>query len=100
MQTIEIIYLTSSAVAVFAMAPQVKQLLVTKQADELSLNTWIAWEFNQIVALLYALSIGAIPYVIINFTWIGFYMIMIYLIIKYRRKPSGLVAVMIPMVTK
>jgi len=90
MQTIEIIYLSSSAIAVFAMVPQIKQLLVTRQTDELSLSSWLAWLGNQIVALFYAISIHAVPYVIINFAWIAFYMIMIYLIFKYRNQPSGL----------
>ncbi len=88
MQTIEIIYLSSSAIAVFAMAPQIKQLLVTKQTDELSLSTWLAWLGNQVVALFYAISINAVPYIIINFAWIAFYVIMAYLIFKYRKRPG------------
>lgn len=87
MQLIEIIYLSSSAVAVLAMAPQIKQLLVTKQTDELNLNSWLAWLGNQVVALFYAISIHAVPYIIINFAWIAFYLIMIYLIIKYKKQP-------------
>lgn len=89
MQLIEIIYLSSSAVAVLAMAPQIKQLLVTKQTDELNINTWIAWLGNQVVALFYAISIHAVPYIIINFAWIAFYMLMIYLIFKYRKQPGA-----------
>lgn len=89
MQLIEVIYLTSSAVAVLAMAPQIKQILVTKETDELNATSWSAWLGNQVVALFYAISINAVPYIIINFAWIAFYILMIVLIVKYRSQTSA-----------
>ena len=39
--TIELIYLAASSVAIIAMAPQVKQLLVTKRSEKVSLASWL-----------------------------------------------------------
>jgi uncharacterized protein with PQ loop repeat len=87
--TIEIAYLIASLIAVIAMVPQIKQLLITKQSDELSLSTWSAWAGCQVVSLLYGFSIGAFAYIIVNFVWIAFYILMVALIIRYRiKKPS------------
>lgn len=84
MQTLEIVYLTAAVGSVLAMAPQIRQLWITKQSDELNLVTWIMWSITQCVALVYSLAIGAIPYFVVNVAWIIFYIVMITLIIKYR----------------
>jgi len=83
---IELIYLTASLIAIVAVVPQIKKLLVTKQSDELSLGTWTAWTACQGVALLYAISIHAVAYIVVNILWIVFYAVMVFLIIRYRNK--------------
>lgn len=83
--TIELIYLAASSVAIIAMAPQVKQLFVTKRSDEFSLASWLAWTCSQGVAILYGLSLGALPYVIINSIWFSYYLVMVAMIMYYRR---------------
>jgi uncharacterized protein with PQ loop repeat len=84
--TIETIYLLSSLIAVCAMVPQVKRLVLTKQSDELSLGTWATWGCCQLVSFMYALSLNVRAYIIVNATWIAFYALMVFLIIKYRTK--------------
>lgn len=83
---IEIIYLVSSVASVLAMVPQVKRLILTKQSDELSLGTWATWGCCQLVSLLYAISLNVRAYIIVNVAWISFYSLMVFLIVKYRKK--------------
>lgn len=82
---IEIAYLLMSVLSVVAMWPQIKQLLTTKQSDELNLGTWIIWGSYQVIALFYSIAIHAVPYIIANVAWVTFYVVMIGLIIKYRK---------------
>ena len=88
MHLIQSLYLLSSFVSVVAMWPQIRQLLVTKQSDELSLSTWISWTIGQIIAELYAVSLHAAPYLIASTSWLLFYFVMLALIIHYRLKPT------------
>lgn len=90
MQSIEIIYLCASSVAIFAMIPQIQQLVKVKRSDALSLSTWSTWAVCQVVSLLYSVSIGAIPLFIANVVWVSFYTIMVVLIFRYRTKPIKL----------
>ncbi len=83
---IEIIYLTSSTIAVFAMVPQIKRLILTRQSDELSLGTWATWGCCQVVSFLYALSLNVRAYIYVSIVWFAFYALMVFLIIKYRTK--------------
>ena len=89
MVTIELAYLMASTVAIIAMAPQVKQLLITKQSDEFSLFSWMAWTFSQFIALLYGVSHGALPYIIVNSIWLLYYLVMVVMIIRYRKTDSA-----------
>lgn len=83
---IEIGYLISSLIAVGAMIPQVKRLVISKQSDELSLGTWATWGCCQLVSFLYALSLHVTAYIIVNIAWIAFYAVMVTLIVRYRTK--------------
>jgi len=84
MRAVEIIYLVTTFISVFTALPQVKQLLAMKDSDEFNLFTWIAWCLAQVSALFYSISIHSMPYLMVNIAWIGFYIAMISLIIKYR----------------
>jgi uncharacterized protein with PQ loop repeat len=86
MYTIELIYLATTFISVIAAFPQLKQLWLMKNSDEFNLTSWVAWFLAQLAALLYAISIASIPYLVVNFLWITFYALMIGLIIKYRTK--------------
>lgn len=66
------------------MVPQIKQLLITKESDELNLGTWVAWAACQGVATAYAISIHALAYVVVSVAWTMFYVAMALLIVKYR----------------
>ena len=89
---IEIVYLTSSSIAVLAMIPQVRRLLITKESDELSLGTWATWGCCQLVSLMYAVSLNARAYIIVNVAWITFYALMVMLIVRYRKQRNLLAA--------
>jgi len=85
---IQTAYLISSSIGVLAMIPQIKQLVMTKQSDELSLGTWATWGCCQVMSFIYAISIHATAYIIVNVAWISFYITMVFLIIKYRKRRS------------
>ena len=85
MITIELAYLTASTVAIIAMAPQVKQLFATKQSDEFSLVSWSIWTLSQGVAIGYGISLGALPYIIVNSIWFSYYLLMTGMILYYRK---------------
>jgi uncharacterized protein with PQ loop repeat len=84
MRIIELIYITTTLISVLTALPQLKRLWTVKSSDEFSLSSWVAWLVAQITALVYALSIASVPYLIVNLLWITFYVLMIFLIIKYR----------------
>ncbi len=85
---IQNIYLISAFIGILAMIPQIRKLIVIKQSDGLSLTTWSIWASHQIVSLIYAISIDAKGYIVVNAVWLGFYWIMVSLIIKYRKRRS------------
>lgn len=84
MRTIELIYVTSMMAAIVTAFPQLRRLWVVKNSDEFNLASWIAWLVAQVAALIYAISIASVPYVIVNLLWIVFYTFMVILIFKYR----------------
>jgi hypothetical protein len=84
MHIIELVYLTTTLVSVMTAFPQLKQLWLMKNSDEFKLLSWVAWLIAQLTALVYAISIASIPYLIVNLLWIAFYALMIALILKYR----------------
>jgi hypothetical protein len=88
MHIIEITYLALSVASVIAMVTQVKRLLITKQSDELSLATWVMWATYQASALVYSISLHAVAWLATNIAWVSFYVIMLALIIKYRKKAA------------
>lgn len=85
MTVIELLYMLAAALALTACIPQLRQLMATKQSDEFSLQTWIVWTCAQMMALIYMISIGNVPLVLVNIAWTGFYAYMTYLIYRYRR---------------
>ena len=84
---VEIVYITGAFIALCAGASQLRQLLVTKASDELSLPTWLTWLGTQCTALLYTVSIGNTLMVIVNCAWITFYLFMVILIVRFRTRP-------------
>lgn len=84
MLSIEIIYITAALIAIAACIPQIRQLVVSKASDELSLATWVLWLATQFVTLLYVISIGNKLMMAVNIAWVTFYGIMVGLIIRYR----------------
>lgn len=88
---IEFIYLLASSAAIIAMAPQVKQLILTRRSNELSLPSWCIWCISQMTAVAYGISLHAVPYIVINGIWLAYYLVMVFLIIKYRRQPRELI---------
>ncbi len=91
MNLIELTYILASIASVIVMYPQIKKLLLTKRSDELSLSTWGVWAICQFVALIYSLSLAAIPLILVNAVWITFYVAMLVLILKYRNNVPALI---------
>lgn len=90
MNIYEIMYTCSSTIAVLASIPQVRQIIVTKLAEELSLLTWSLWFCTQTISLVYAISIRNSLLMMVNLIWISFYALMICLIVYYRKYPGGM----------
>lgn len=85
---IEVVYLMTSVVAIVAMAPQLRQIVVHKKADSFSLSSWIIWMVAQGVATIYGITIGAAPYVIISSIWFAYYTSVVTMIIYFRRRDA------------
>ncbi|HOR23535.1 hypothetical protein KBB76_01420 [Candidatus Saccharibacteria bacterium] len=83
-----VLLMIAGFIAVLCSIPQFFQLLKKKRSDEFNLFSWSVWATYQVFALLYTMSVQAHAYSVINSLWIVFYSIMIFLIIKYRVKPS------------
>lgn len=84
MKIIEIIYITSTLVALSASVPQIIQLLRTKASDELSISTWTLWLGTQFITVLYMISTGNKLLIAVSCSWAVFYVVMLGLILKYR----------------
>lgn len=84
--SIQTIYLISASIGILAMIPQIKKLVTVKQSDGLSLTTWVVWGCCQTISFLYASSIGATAYMYVSTVWIAFYVTMVFLILKYRKR--------------
>ena len=84
--SIQTIYLISASIGMLAMIAQIKKLLVVKQSDSFSLTTWTVWVCCQAIAFMYASSIGAHAYMYVHATYMVFYITMVVLIIKYRKR--------------
>jgi uncharacterized protein with PQ loop repeat len=92
MHIIELIYLVTTFASVFTALPQLKQLWKMKNSDEFNLFSWVAWCLSQVTALFYSITIHSVPYLLVNIAWISFYVVMIGLILKYRRSTPAQLA--------
>ena len=81
---IEIAYIIASVASIGAMAPQIRQLLITKKTDELSLLSWTIWAAAQLIATVYAISIHALPFIIMSSMWLFYYACVVSIILYYR----------------
>lgn len=86
MSIIHLLYALAATVAIYACLPQLRKLTQTKQSDEFSLSSWVIWLVTQGVAVIYAVTISDPLYAVVSFVWLGFYGLMVALIIKYRRE--------------
>ena len=87
MQPIELLYILSSTVAIASSAPQILQLLRTKKSEELSRATWSMWLTTQFFNLAYMTHLGNPLLIAFSPAWLSFYVIIMTLIIRYRRTP-------------
>lgn len=86
MTIIHLLYAIAATVAIYACLPQLRKLTQTKQSDEFSLSSWVIWLVTQGVAVIYAITISDPLYAVVSSVWLGFYGLMVALIIKYRRQ--------------
>ena len=75
-----------AAAAVLASFPTLKALYESKDSSSLSLISWVIWAIYDVVSLLYSITIHAYIYSSVNAAWLVFYLAIIVMIIKYRRK--------------
>ena len=85
MTALQIIYTISTCIALLASFPQIRQLMVSKRSDELSITPWVLWLCTQFVSLAYVMSIRDTLLITFASIWLVFYVIMISLILYYRR---------------
>lgn len=85
MDTIEVIYILAAIVAIGACIPQIRQLIVSKASDELSIPTWSMWLGTQCITLAYVLTLGNFLMAAVSLAWVSFYASMVVLIVYYRR---------------
>jgi len=84
MTILELLYTLAAVVALGACVPQMRQLITTRQSDELSLWAWFLWTLTQVITLLYVVSLGNILMICVNVAWVSFYGVMTVLIVRYR----------------
>lgn len=75
-----------AATAVLASYPTLKALYISKESSNLSLFSWVIWALYDVVSLLYSITIKAYIYTVVNACWVIFYIVIIGMIIRYRRK--------------
>lgn len=75
-----------AAAAVLASYPTLKALYDSKDSSSLSLTSWVIWALYDVVSLAYSVTIKAYIYTAVNACWMVFYLAIILMIIKYRRK--------------
>jgi len=75
-------------ISVIATIPQLLKLIKLKHSTEFNLFSWIVWLIYQTVSVAYSWRIKAYLYVVINSLWVGFYLVMVILIIRYRKNDS------------
>ena len=83
MHFIESIYFMSGLLAVCAGMPQLLKIVKTRSSEGFYVATWVFWVFSQSISLTYSIFIGAVSYMILNIIWIGFYISMVLLILRY-----------------
>jgi uncharacterized protein with PQ loop repeat len=88
MNSLQIIYIISTLIAIIASIPQIRQLYRTKRSDELSIPTWTIWLVTQFVTLAYISTVQDPILTAVASTWVLFYVVMISLIMYYRRHPG------------
>lgn len=89
MPIIEIIYLIFATLAIAACLPQIRHLMRDKHSGEFEIKTWAVWLSAQVVATVYMLTIQAYLVAIMSAAWMAFYVVMVGLIMYYRRYPGG-----------
>ena len=80
------LYISVQLISLVFSWPQLRQLFVMKDSDELSLTTWATWTMAQSVTLLYAAVSQQILWLVMSVAWLVFDIAMVALIIKYRPK--------------
>lgn len=85
MVVVEIIYILAAIVAIGACVPQIRQLIISKTSDELSVATWSMWFGTQCITLAYVLVLGNFVMAVVSLGWVSFYAAMVVLILYYRR---------------
>lgn len=84
--TLATLLLISGFAAVIASIPQLIQLIRIKESDEFNLTTYFIWITYQLISIFYTASIHAYVYTAINILWVLYYIVIIALIVKYRKK--------------
>lgn len=90
MNVFHLLFLLGTIAAIFAAIPQLRKLLVAKQADEFNASTWMIWLLSQVTALAYALSEGDVLYSMVAACWLIFYAGMIALIFRYSGRTRSI----------
>jgi len=83
--TLATLLLIGGLASVLAAVPQLLKLVKLKRSVEFNLFSWVIWLLYQAISIAYTLDIKAYVYVVINSLWLGFYSVMVILIIRYRR---------------
>lgn len=85
LETIQLLYICSTGIAIMATIPQLKKLIIIKSSREFSLGSYAMWSCTQATALLYMISIGNVLLIATTSIWTLYQLTMVGLIIHYRR---------------
>ncbi len=82
--------LLGGIIGLFAYWPQISKLIKVRRSDQLSILTWAAWVFANLLLLVYAISIKDFVYIILESLHTFFLLLIFILIIVYKKDKNKL----------
>lgn len=89
MNTIDLLGLAAATLTTASFVPQVVHLWRSRNAESISLLTFMVFSVGIVLWLIYGLMLHAWPIIIANIVSLVLVLIIIALTIRYRRKPPG-----------
>lgn len=84
-----ILGVTGNLLVVISYLPQIKKLLITKRAEDLSLSMWVMYTLGDILLLIYSISTGDVIFTALFTLFTVENVVVLYLAIKYSKTKAS-----------